>query len=80
MRFAWYYFDLETRNYYLQARYYNPKNGNFLALDLYPGDDYEPISQNGYSYANNNPLIMDDPYGNKSRDGENSFELGIAIY
>lgn len=34
-------------HYYLNARYYNPENGNFLSLDAYPGDLKEPNSQNG---------------------------------
>ncbi|MFB6804842.1 hypothetical protein ACFCVU_27525 [Peribacillus butanolivorans] len=31
----------------MNARYYNPENGNFLSLDAYPGDLKEPNSQNG---------------------------------
>src|SRR5690606_10044495 len=63
IRYAGYYFDDETKNYYLQARYYNPENGSFLALDPYPGDDDEPLSQNGYSYENGNPVMKIDPNG-----------------
>ncbi|VEI08219.1 RHS repeat-associated core domain-containing protein [Kurthia zopfii] len=56
IRYAGYYYDEETKNYYLQARYYNPANGAFLALDPHPGDDDEPLSQNGYTYGDNNPV------------------------
>lgn len=63
IRYAGYYYDEETKNYYLQARYYNPENGSFLALDPHPGDDDEPLSQNGYTYANNNPVMYTDPDG-----------------
>ncbi|MEN0588433.1 RHS repeat-associated core domain-containing protein [Kurthia sp. Hakim RU_BHWE] len=63
IRYAGYYYDEETKNYYLQARYYNPANGAFLELDPHPGDDDEPLSQNGYSYANGNPIIYIDPNG-----------------
>ena len=66
IRYAGYYYDDETKNYYLQARYYNPVNGAFLALDPHPGDDDEPLSQNGYSYANGNPVMNVDPNGEKS--------------
>ncbi|MFJ8261012.1 RHS repeat-associated core domain-containing protein [Rummeliibacillus sp. NPDC094406] len=62
IRYAGYYYDEETKNYYLQARYYNPENGAFLALDPHPGDD-EPLSQNGYTYGNNNPVIYVDSDG-----------------
>lgn len=61
--YAGYYYDAETKNYYLQARYYNPENGAFLALAPHPGDDNEPLSQNGYSYARNNPNSIIDPNG-----------------
>jgi len=63
IRYAGYYYDEETKNYYLQARYYNPANGSFLALDPHPGDADEPLSQNGYTYANNNPVMNVDPDG-----------------
>ncbi|RPJ93983.1 RHS repeat-associated core domain-containing protein [Rummeliibacillus sp. TYF005] len=66
IRYAGYYYDDETKNYYLQARYYNPANGAFLALDTHPGDEDEPLSQNGYSYANGNPVINIDHNGEKS--------------
>ncbi|SFD61685.1 RHS repeat-associated core domain-containing protein [Bacillus sp. UNCCL81] len=61
IRYAGYYYDSETKHYYLQARYYNPENGNFLALDPVPGALSNPISQNGYTYASNNPLMFVDP-------------------
>ena len=64
IRYAGYYYDEETKNYYLQARYYNPENGAFLALDPHPGDDDEPLSQNGYNYAQNNPNKYIDSNGN----------------
>lgn len=63
IRYAGYYYDVETKHYYLQARYYNPENRNFLDLDPYPGDVDDPISQNGYTYADNNPVMMVDPDG-----------------
>ena len=64
IRYAGYYYDEETKNYYLQARYYNPANGAFLALDPHPGDDDEPLSQNGYIYTSGNPVMNVDPNGN----------------
>ncbi|WP_146551934.1 DNRLRE domain-containing protein [Rummeliibacillus sp. SL167] len=67
IRYAGYYYDEETKNYYLQARYYNPENGAFLALDPHPGDDDEPLSQNGYTYANNNPVMNVDPNGERGQ-------------
>jgi len=63
-RYAGYRYDEETGLYYLMARYYNPKHGNFISIDPYPGDLDHPISQNGYTYADNNPVMMVDPTGN----------------
>jgi len=73
IRYAGYYYDTETKHDYLKARYYDPQNGNFLALDSYPGDDDDPVSQNGYTYAGNNSVMMVDA------DGDNPFYVAAAI-
>ena len=62
-RYAGYRYDEETKLYYLMARYYNPDTGVFLSLDPVRGDTMNPITLNGYSYANNNPLMFVDPSG-----------------
>jgi len=79
IRYAGYYYDEETKNYYLQARYYNPENGAFLALDPHPGDDDEPLSQNGYTYGNNNSVMNVDPNGKLSRKLKYSIAAGVAF-
>ena len=63
VRYAGYYYDEETKNYYLQDRYYNPSNGSFLTLDPDPGVDDDILTQNGYTYANNNPVMLVDSDG-----------------
>ncbi len=45
------------------ARYYEPKHGAFLSIDPDPGDEDDIITQNGYTYANNNPVMLVDPDG-----------------
>ncbi|WP_312025499.1 RHS repeat domain-containing protein [Listeria ivanovii] len=50
--------------YYLMARYYDPEQGVFTAVDPDPGDEDDPQTMNGYNYANNNPVMMIDPDGN----------------
>ncbi|WP_045520320.1 DNRLRE domain-containing protein [Neobacillus niacini] len=63
-RYAGYRYDLETKLYYLQQRYYNPEIGRFLTLDRVLGDKENPITQNGYAYADNNPVMFVDADGN----------------
>ncbi|MDM5221124.1 DNRLRE domain-containing protein [Peribacillus sp. NJ11] len=67
IRYSGYYYDKETKNYYLKARYYSPANGNFLALDPDKGDIEDPLSQNGYTYANNNPVMYIDDKGHRGQ-------------
>ncbi|WP_255293640.1 DNRLRE domain-containing protein [Bacillus wiedmannii] len=61
--YAGYMYDKEIGMYYLIARYYNPEHGVFLSVDPDPGDEDDPITQNGYTYADNNPVMMTDPDG-----------------
>ncbi|MGI8446673.1 MAG: RHS repeat domain-containing protein [Streptosporangiaceae bacterium] len=40
---------------YMRARYYDPSSGRFLGRDPLPGSLENPLSQQQYSYAGNNP-------------------------
>ena len=62
-RYAGNRYDESTKLYYLMARYYNPDTGVFLSLDPVRGDTMNPLSLNGYNYANNNPVMNVDPDG-----------------
>ncbi|PLR76189.1 wall-associated protein [Bacillus sp. V3-13] len=62
-KYAGYMYDEEISMYYLMARYYHPKHGVFISVDPDPGDEDDPITQNGYAYTNNNPVMMNDPDG-----------------
>ncbi|WP_430732323.1 RHS repeat-associated core domain-containing protein [Aeribacillus pallidus] len=62
-RYAGYQYDNETGLYYLIARYYHPEHGVFLSLDPDLGDSDDILTQNGYTYANNNPVMLVDPDG-----------------
>lgn len=62
-RYAGYRYDPETKLYYLQQRFYNSEIGRFLTLDPVLGDKENPITQNGYAYADNMPVNMVDPNG-----------------
>ena len=48
---------------YLRARYYDSQGGTFLTEYSYPGEDTDPLSQNRYSYVQNNPVNYTDPSG-----------------
>lgn len=61
-RYDGYRYDENTKLYYLMARY-NPDTGVFLSLDPVRGDTMNPLSLNGYNYANNNPVMNVDPDG-----------------
>lgn len=63
-RYAGYRYDEETKHYYLIVRYYNANEGVFLSSDPVAGEAENPQSQNGYSYAENNPVMNYDPNGN----------------
>ncbi|OFD51132.1 hypothetical protein BWGOE4_16230 [Bacillus mycoides] len=60
--------------YYLIARYYNPDHGVFLSVDPDPGDEDDPITMNGYTYGDNNPVMMVDP------DGHLAWFVPLAIH
>ncbi|WLR43096.1 RHS repeat-associated core domain-containing protein [Bacillus carboniphilus] len=76
-RYAGYQYDHETGLYYLIARYYQPTHGVFLSLDPDPGDDDDILTQNGYTYANNNPVMLVDPDGHWVWLAVNA---GFAVY
>ena len=60
-RYRGYYYDTETKLYYLQNRYYNPETGRFLNVDscLYS----HMLGYNLYLYCHNNPVNYYDPKG-----------------
>ena len=64
IRYRGYYYDTETRLYYLQSRYYDATLCRFLNRDNV--NYLEPESIHGlnlYAYCNNNPVMFADPSG-----------------
>ena len=63
-RYRGYYYDWETRYYYLQTRYYDPQVGRFINADEINYLDPKSIQGcNLYAYCSNNPIMAVDPTG-----------------
>ena len=64
IRYRGYYYDRETKLYYLNARYYNPQWRRFISPDSTEYIDSEnPNGLNLYAYCNNDPVNYADPSG-----------------
>ena len=61
-------FDETTGLTYLRARYYDADAGRFLSKDAFEGFLSSPLTQNGYSYVENDPPFKTDPSGNTAVD------------
>ena len=66
IRYRGYYYDTETRLYYLKSRYYDPAVKRFLNEDGHLSDDYI-IGYNLFTYCYNNPVNMVDDDGDIPR-------------
>ena len=65
-RYRSYYYDTETKLYFLKTRYYDPEVGRFISPDSIEYLDPDTINGlNLYAYCNNNPISNVDPNGNK---------------
>ena len=63
-RYRGYYYDTETKLYYLQSRYYDPEVGRFISADQVEYTTPEAFDGlNIYAYCNNNPVMYADPSG-----------------
>jgi len=56
-------YDAATGLYYSMARFYDPTTGRFVTQDPYNGTKQQPLSQNRYVYALDNPMRYVDPSG-----------------
>ena len=61
LRYRGYYYDRETRLYYLQSRYYDFANCRFINADGQFTDGF--IGSNLFAYCENNPIRYSDPTG-----------------
>jgi len=75
-KYASYFYDEETNQYYLNARYYNPQNTSFLSIDPDINIENTVTMSNGYNYANNNPISYTDINGRLVAKGDDGSSGG----
>lgn len=63
IRYRGYYYDTETKLYYLQSRYYDPQVGRFLNADGYVTTGQGVLGHNMFAYCENNTVMGYDPCG-----------------
>lgn len=56
-------YDATLGQYYLRARYYDPRQGRFTGVDPYSGNLSDPSQVMRYGYAGANPVWAMDPSG-----------------
>ena len=67
LRYRGYYYDRETRLYYLQSRYYDFANCRFINADTFATTDANGVlSANMFAYCENNPINNIDVAGGLS--------------
>ena len=80
IRYRGYYYDRETRFYYLNARYYDPSWRRFISPDHV--SSLNPSAANGlnlYSYANNNPVSIAYSYHGISGTAVGAMANSVAL-
>ena len=80
IRYRGYYYDEDTKLYYLNSRYYSPEFRRFISPD--DTSYLDPESVNGlnlYCYCNNDPVNFVDPSGHKAKWWMNALKIAGAI-
>lgn len=72
-RYRGYYYDTETKLYYLNSRYYDPETGRFINSDNieYLGANGDFVNYNLFAYCGNNPTMHVDKNGH--------FAISVAL-
>ena len=78
-RYRSYYYDTETKLYYINSRYYNPSWGRFVSVDSILGANDDIISYNLYTYVSNNPINNFDIDGHWKMPNWLKVTAGVAV-
>ena len=80
IRYRGYYYDQDTKLYYLNARYYCPEWRRFISPDDTSYLDTKNVNGlNLYAYCNNDPVNYADPSGHWIETVFDLFSLGISV-
>ena len=63
---------------YNRARYYDPATARFISRDSVAGNQENPITQNPYLYAGDNPGVYSDPSGKQTISQDAAFGAAIG--
>ena len=79
-RYRGYYYDTETKLYYLNSRYYDPEIGRFINADdvQYLGENGDFVNYNLFAYCENNPTNRFDENGNWSLPNWAKVTIGVV--
>ena len=71
--------DVETQNYYMRSRYYDPNIARFTQQDSFQGIQGRPQSLHKYTYAHNNPVNNTDPSGKSLFELTQTQKIGAIL-
>ncbi len=74
-RYCGEYYDKETSEVYLRARYYQPAVGRFLTRDSYTGQNDDALSLHLYAYCGNDGVNAWDSSGHRAKNLEKAYDL-----
>jgi RHS repeat-associated protein len=70
LRYRGYYYDEESKLYYLNSRYYDPVTGRFINADKAIQTGQGLLDKNMFAYCMNNPVMSVDPSGMRQTKSE----------
>lgn len=77
IRYRGYYYDSETRLYYLQSRYYDPQVKRFINADIFASTGQGFIGCNMFAYCNNSPVSSADKTATSASDVAQAWSEGM---